>query len=315
MNKKIKNIILLLITLVFLYFVFADLDIKQLFNDMKQFKIIYILPLIISIIISLSFRGLVFKQLLKKTVNPPLIELAHLCITTSALNIVLPARVGDIFRAFYIGQKYKTDKVKIFGTVMFERIFDVMVIFTFLLIGICIYHRNPIAVKLCLCAGICVIIGIILTLFAYKFSNKAEDICSSFIKRSCNSFFKGFEIIESPKDMLSAILTSFGIWIFECLNFYIVIAGFGLNIHWSVTLFIIGFIALACMIPSTSVYVGPYQIAIIYAFSMYNTEREQALAISIVEQSVVIITTSIIALIFLIKNNISYSELKQDIKK
>ena len=89
--------------------------------------------------------------------------------------------------------------------------------------------------------------------------------------------------------------------------------GFGCSIHWSVTLFLAGFIALACMIPSASIFVGPYQAAVIAAFAIYDVNKETALAISVTEQAVVIISTSLAALIFLAEHNISYKELKEDI--
>ena len=99
------------------------------------------------------------------------------------------------------------------------------------------------------------------------------------------------------------------------MNFLIVIYGFGYNIHWSVTIFIISFIALACMIPSTSIFIGPYQLAVITAFSIYNINKETALAISFVEQAIVTLTTAFIAFLFMLKNNISYKELKEDIEE
>lgn len=333
MKNIIKRIVLLIITFIFLFFIFKNLDLVELKNVMKMFNIIYVIPLGCSILIALALRGLVFRELLNNKVKAPLIELSYLCITTAGLNIVLPARAGDIFRAFYIGHKFNLDKVKVFGTVMFERIFDIIVIFSLLLIGVCIYHRNPIAVNLCLFAGIFMVIGLVLAIYSYKY-NKTDVICRflikktskfpfanviknliMFINKSCNSFFDGFEVIESPKNMFCAIMTSFIIWFFECMNFYIVMKGFGCEIHWSVTLFLISFIALACMVPSTSIFIGPYQMAVITAFNMYNVEKETALAISIVEQAVVLILTSFIAFTFLIKHNISLKELKISEKK
>ena len=331
MKKHLKKAALLLITLVFLYFVFLNLDIKELTEVMKQFNLWYLLPLAFSIFISASIRGIIFKFLLNNTLKIPAWESMHLCITAAAMNILLPARAGDIFRACYTGHKYKTDKVKIFGTVMFERIFDIIVIFSLLLLGILVYHRNETAAKLCIFAGICMTAGLAAAVYAYKF-NKTDEICSfitkktaklpfsefinravSFINRSCNSFFAGFEIIESPKYMAAAILTSFTLWFVECLNYFIVMHGFGCDVHWSVTLFLMGFIALACMVPSASIFIGPYQMAVIAAFTMYGVSKETALAISIVDQAAVIITVSIAALIFLFKHNISFEELKKDI--
>lgn len=297
----------------------------------KQFNVLYTLPLAASILFSLALRGLVFKQLLHNTVKAPLSELSHLCITGAAMNILLPARAGDFFRAFYTGQKYNADKVKIFGTVMFERIFDMIVIFVFLSAGVFIYHRNPIALNLCCFAGLCMVFGLIFAVYAYK-SKKLDAVCGflikktgsipfssaaekfiSFINRTCNSFFNGFDVIEHPKYMFTAVIASFSVWFFECLNFYITMLGFGCSIHWSVTLFLVGFIALACMIPSASIFVGPYQAAVIAAFAIYDVNKETALAISVTEQAVVIISTSLAALIFLAEHNISYKELKEDI--
>ena len=310
-----------------------NIDLIELLEIIKKFDLKYIFLLSISIILSLTCRGICFKQLISKTVDVPLKELVPLCLTAASLNIVLPARAGDIFRAFFIGQKYNISKIKIFGTVMLERIFDVFVIFCFLLVGVFIYHRNEIAIKLCSFAGICILIGITFAIATFKY-NKTDELCYliinktkslpfsnliqkgiNFTNKTCNSFFNGFEIINAPKKILAALIASFGIWFFECLNFYITIQGFGYNLHWSVTIFIICFIALACMIPSTSIFVGPYQLAVITAFSIYNVNKETALAISFVEQAIVTIVTSIFALLFLLKNNISFEDLKKDVQK
>jgi len=332
-KNNIKKILLLFVTVIFLYFVFVNLDIKELLRVMKGFNLNYIFLLTLSMVISLSFRAICFKQLISLSAKPPLKELIPLCITGASLNIVLPARAGDIFRAIFIGQKYSVNKVKVFGTIMMERIFDIFVIFIFLFLGVSVYHRNEIAIHLCSFAGICMIIGALFAIIAYKY-NKTDEICefivkktsflpfsgiieklTGFIKFSCNSFCNGFEIIDKPGKVFSALLASIGIWFFECLNFLIILNGYGYDIHWSVTIFIISFIALACMIPSTSIFIGPYQLAVISAFSIYNVNKEAALAISFTEQMIVTITTTIIAAIFLFKNNISFKELKEEIKK
>ena len=331
MKIRFKRIILLLITLIFLYFVFVNIDINELLIVIKKFDIKYLFLLVLSITISLSFRGLCFKYLIAKSANPPLKVLAPLCISCAGLNIVLPARAGDFFRAFFIGQKYGVDKVKVFGTIMLERIFDVFTIFCFLMVGVFVYNRNEIAMSLCSFAGTCILFGIIFAVLTYKY-NKTDAICNfltdktnhlaigtfiekiiSFINKLCNSFFNGFEVIDSPKQIFKALLASVFIWAFECLNFLIVIKGFGFELHWSVSLFIISFIAMACMIPSTSIFIGPYQLAIITAFSIYNVNKETALAISFVEQGIVTITTCLVAVLFLLKNNISFKTLRKDI--
>ncbi len=332
MKPNIKKTILLLITFVFLYFVFVSLDVAKLVHIIRTFNFKYIFLLSFFVIFSQCCRGFCFKQLISKTINLPLKEAIPLCLTGSALNIVLPARAGDFFRAYYVGENYKVNKIKLFGSIMLERIFDVFVIFCLLSFGIFIFHKNKLATNLCLFAGICILIGIILCVIAFKYNktekiyqfikNKTSNIIFSkyihklidYIKNISNSFFNGFEIIDSPKRILIALIASFGIWISECLCFLTTIHAFGYNnIHWSVSLFLISFIALACMIPSTSIFIGPYQAAVIAAFAMYNVDKETALAVSFTEQAVITIVSSIFAVIFLIRNNISIKTIKNEI--
>ena len=183
MKIGLKRIILLLITVVFLYFVFVNIDLKELFEVIKGFDIKYLFFLSASIMISLSFRGLCFKHLISKSVNPSLKVLAPLCIASAGLNIVLPARAGDIFRAFFVGQKYGVDKVKVFGTIMLERIFDVFTIFCFLMVGVFVYNRNEIAMNMCAVAAGCIFLGITFTVLTYKF-NKTDVICNFLIEKT-----------------------------------------------------------------------------------------------------------------------------------
>lgn len=334
MKTTIKKLILLLITVVFLYFVFVNLDIKELLYLIKGFDIRYGIFLAISILVSLSFRGLCFKQLISKTKSTPLFDMIPLCISGAALNIVLPARAGDFFRAYYVGHKYGIDKVKVFGAIMLERIFDGLVILSMLFVAILLYNKNQLAQNLCMWAGVIFISGLLFALLLIKY-NKTDLVCKfleektnflpevikkvfhsflHFINKICNSFVSGFEVLKYPKTLIRIVLTSLAIWGFECLNYYFMILGFHCDVDWSVVLFIISFIALACMIPSTSIFVGPYQFAVIAAFAIYNIPKETALAISLVEQAIVTIVTSIVATVFLLKNNITYKDLKEDMK-
>ena len=144
---------------------------------MKTFKPIYALYLSLCIFCPFIFRSLCFKVLMSNSVKLPLKELVPLCMTAAIINITVPARAGDVFRAFFIGQKYKIDKLKVFGTVMFERIFDTLSIVFMLLIAVAFYHKTPLAQNMCIVGGILLFLMILLTIYAYKY-NKTDQICS-----------------------------------------------------------------------------------------------------------------------------------------
>ncbi len=336
MKNNIKRLFLILITFVFLYIVFKNLDVTEFLNVLKGFNFKLIPLLILCVICSMCSRALTFKILISKTIkNISLFELLNLCISCASLNIVLPARAGDIYRAFYLGKKYNADKMKLFGSVMLERIFDGLIILSILILAILTYQRNnPLARKLCLIGAFVFFGSFLLAILTFK-HNKTDKICQfletkvdilpnnfhnffksliNFIKNKCNSFLNGFEIFNNPKAIIPAIIASAGIWFFECLNYFIVITGFNIDINWSVILFIIPFTALACMIPSTSIYIGPYQFAIIAAFAIYNVTKESALAISLLQQAITTIFCSFIAVIFFLRHNIHFKDIQNDIE-
>ncbi len=333
MKISFKRIILFLITCLFLLLIFINLDFLELIKIIKNFNCKYIILITISIICSLSLRGVCFKQLISKTINAPLKNLIPLCLTGAALNIILPARAGDFFRAWYTGAKYNADKIKILGSIILERILDGIIIFFLLLAGLITHNTNPLALKLLYCAGFFFISCLLIAFLIFKY-NKTDTICNfikekadklpktishiinnfiSYINKLLNSFINGFEILLYPKKLIYILFSVFGIWFFECLCYYFTIQGFGIEVNPTVVLFIISFIALASMIPSTSIFIGPYQIAVISAFSIYGINKETAIAISVTEQAIITLTVSICATLFLVKNNISYKEIKQDV--
>ena len=64
------------------------------------------------------------------------------------------------------------------------------------------------------------------------------------------------------------------------------------------------------MIPSTSVFLGPYQYAYILALGIYNIPKSTALAVSTVHQAVLMVILTIIGGFYLMRFNISLDDIK-----
>ena len=333
MKKGIKRYILLLISLVLLYFVFVDVNWSIFINSFHKVNPLYIIILIICILTAIGLRGLCFKLLIYKTVKIPLKEAVLLCISASAFNIVLPARAGDIFRAYYVGKEYNTDKIKIFGTVILERILDLFVISSLLLTATFLYNKNGLTLKMC-CAGfILLTAGFIFAFLTYKynlsdrifkkitgftdklpFSDLSRKIIN-YLNEIFTSFCSGFEVLDSPARLGASLLTVFSIWFFECMNYFITMKAFGLDFHFSLPIFITCFIVFAGLIPSASIFLGPTQIAVIAAFALYHESKETALAVSFFEQGLCTISVIIVAIYFLLTRHVSLSKIKENINE
>lgn len=330
LNKK--SIFTIFISLIFVSYVLYNIDIKKLMDTFHLFnyKILFLtVPLYIFTII---LRGIRWKGLITNNKQLKILELSEIYTAGSALNVYLPARAGDFFRAYFLGKKHNRPKMEILGSVVLERIFDGLTVLLILLIAMFVYYRTPNIMALSAVTAIIFIGSLIGGYLLFKF-NKINEFCG-FLKKYLsklpekyasfaikaidrlnillNSFIKGFEPVSNIKTMINSTILSIIIWGIDCALIYILIINFGFNVSFSISLFVISFIALSTIVPSTSVYIGPYQYAFITALGIYHINKSAALAIAFMLQSTTIILLSVISIIFFIKNNINYKNINYE---
>ena len=332
-NKR--TIFVICITLLFVFLAFKDMRFGEFAKVVHEinYKLIWLIVPIL--ILSMFARGIRLHYLLSGKSGMNVSELTGVCFAGSALNICLPARAGDFFRAYYLGEKNNSDKVKIFGSIVLERIFDGLCVLGLLFIGIMFFSKNPLAMKLCTYAAVLFLGALTIVIFLYKF-NKTDAFCGffislaqklplkianvltkviSFINKILNSFIAGFEIINSPRMFFMVGFWSVVIWSIECLEFLVTIKSLGLDAGLSITLFIAPFIALASSIPSASIFVGPYQWAVIQAMALYGIPKEPALVFGIVHPFIQSLTITLIGFGVLFKNGINVRQISEKAKE
>lgn len=246
----------------------------------------------------------------------------------SMLNIFLPARAGDVYRAYYLGDTKHEKKMKIFGSIILERTLDGICVFLILLWAVLAYAKTPWMLHLSYMIGSLFIGSFIIFYLIFRF-NKVDFICEKII-RFCkklpeiiakpsikiieginvhtNSFMEGFEVLNSFKYSAQSFIMSIIIWLIECYVAYLIINSFHMSLGFSAALFVISLISFSTMIPSTSVFLGPYQYAYILALGIYGVDKSTALAISTVHQGILIIILTLIGGFYLLKFNYSAKE-------
>lgn len=327
-----KKIFAFIVTLIFLGLIFYKIDWAELIKTFKMFdsKNLYIIvPVYIS---TLYLRGIRWKDLLLGDKKYSNYDLGVLFTVGSMLNIFLPARAGDMYRAYYLGTTKQEKKMKIFGNIILERTLDGICVFLILLWAVLAYSKQQFMINLAYMIGTLFIGSFIIFYLIFKF-NKIDFICQKSIQYSSklptklssplvniierlnvhiNSFMEGFEVLNSLKYSAKATFLSVVIWLIECYVAFLIINSFHINLGFSAALFVISLISFSTMIPSTSVFLGPYQYAYILALGLYNIDKSTALAISTVHQGILVIILSIIGGFYLLKFNLPVKTIEND---
>ena len=328
MNKHVKNLIALSITVFFTVLVIQNVQLSETIRTFKLFNVKYSLFLVPFFLVIMTLRAKRWQILLPKN-NATFTNIYDVYMTSNLLNIFLPARAGDIFRGCFFGHKYNLSKLQTLGTVAAERILDGLTVVFILVFGILFYNRSKDIVEIAITAAALFLFSFIFIVWIYK-TNKIETICKTVkdaefppkikqvivstvdkIEPLLNSFIQGFNTFADTKTLIKASIYSILSWGGDCLFTYLLILAFGVKVGFSISLFIVSFLALSTIIPSSSIYVGLYQYAFIFAMSLYGINNSKALSIALLHQGIMLVGYIIVAIFFVAKNNISIFELKK----
>lgn len=322
---KKRQIFALLISLAFLGIIFYKIDWTKLILTFKMFNLKSLWMIVPTYMATLYLRGIRWKSLLLDKPKYSAYNLGTIFTVGSMLNIFLPARAGDVYRAYYLGSEKQEKKMKIFGSIILERTLDGICVFMILLAAVILYSKQAWMFHLAYTIGVLFIGSFIVFYLVFKF-NKIDFVCSKLIllcekfphalskplikvihsaNVHINSFVEGFEVLNSFKYSSQAFIMSIIIWLFECLVAFWVINSFHMSLGFSAALFVISLISFSTMIPSTSMFLGPYQYAYILALGIYNVDKSTALAVSAVHQAILMLILSVIGGFYLLKFNFS----------
>ena len=323
-----RKIVALIITILLLCLIFYKIDWSELLHTFKSFNFKNIWLIVPLYVLTLYIRGIRWKALLLNDSKYSSLHLGEVFTVGSMLNIFLPARAGDVYRAYYLGAVKGEKKMKVFGSIILERTLDGISVFLMLLAAILFYCKQQWILHIAYGIGALFVGSLIVFYLVFKF-NKIDFICGKLsefamklpaklsdtvvksIDKICNytkSFMEGFEVLDYPRYWWLACFTSIVVWGIEAYVAFLIVDSFGLGLGFSAGLFVLSLISFSTMIPSTSVFLGPYQVAYIMALGIFGIEKSTALAVSTVHQTLLMIMLTIVGGYYLLKFNISMKD-------
>ena len=327
--KQHKSKILgLIISFIFIGLIIWNLDFKQLIDTFKVFNYKVLLAFIPLYTLGLYIRGFRWKYLLCGSSKLTVKEAFFSFTTGNTINSYLPARAGDFWRAYHVGKKLDESKMKMLGSIILERIIDGISVLLILTFAVLAYFKHKWVINLTYISA-ALFIGSLIFFFAIFKYNKTDWFFEKIaqipmlynfknliykISGMINKFIEGFQSLNNPKCFFMAFLTSCIAWGIECILTYILILGFGNDYGFSISLFIISFIALSTIIPSSSVFVGPYQYAYILALGIYHIPKANALGIAFIHQITIMIIITTISIIYFLFTDTNWKNIKKEIE-
>ncbi|MEI8377963.1 MAG: lysylphosphatidylglycerol synthase transmembrane domain-containing protein [bacterium] len=320
-----------LVSLALLFWIFQKLDFQEILGNLKHFNVKILLFSVPLYFIGYAIRAKRWKTLMLSLPHLRSMTLMGITFIGYAINCFMPARAGDFYRAHLAGSSFGISRVSVVSSILLERILDGMVVFGFLLFVIVFFYHQPWLYKVAFSAG-AFFIGIFAVIFwLVKFGNiealfkKITALSKKFgvpkklingmekSTKHIKSFVDGFEVLNQPKCLADSFLLTIALWGVEAIFLFTIIKGFGLGLGFSAAVFLLCLTVFSSMIPSLSIHTGPYQCAFILAMSVFGVDKEMAIAMAFVTQSIIITFLAITGLFYMFRYHIKLKQIQAEL--
>ncbi len=326
--------IIFFLTAVFLFFFFKSVNWNDVLSNLTNVKLKYFLLALLLAPLHLLLRSIRWQYLIKYEKKG--VSLFNRFAANSVgftVNFIFPGRLGEIVRPLYLAQKENIKKGFMVGTIVVERIFDI-IICSMLLGGYLIsrpifpsfYQAEDDAYSLLSFWGIFGIsiaaFLLLLILAVYFFKEKALSVfafllrpfskkISEKILKILEEFIRGLKFFHSVGNLFIYILLSVIVWLGITLFYWVLLLAYGINIPYFSTFPFVFLTGVGASIPTPGMVGGFHYFSKLGMTSFLDIEPNLAVSITIVMHAVQLVVTCLIGYAILWKEGISLIQLKK----
>ncbi len=271
---------------VVIYIFLTRFDFSQVIGILSHATPLFLIMAIAVFYGFLPLRGYRWHELLiESNIDLPTTELTRIFYQALFVNSILPARIGDIYRAYLLKKKRNVSISLSFGVLFSEKVFDLAAIALLVLSGGLFYLDKITApeIKKYIITGL-LVFGAIVVLFVI-ISWRAKWL-NRFIPARFSNYYDLFRqgLFRSPGRIPKILAESFIIWLSEAARLYFVAWALGCPIDILMAIFISQAALIIMTLPLTPAGLGLVELLMFAVLIPAGFSREQAAAIVIADR-------------------------------
>jgi hypothetical protein len=301
--RTIISIVLPIAILVLIYINLPNFQLDQLVDLILGANPWWLLAAFLVYYLGFPLRGYRWLLLLRGTgFRIRLKDSSEIIYISWLVNCLVPAKLGDVYRAYLLRSNYDTSLSRTFGTVFIERIFD---LFAIAILGLAAgfwSFRTGLGPAVTFILGLGVVVVIVLAVGLFTMRNFGRRIMVRLpLPQRVTEYYDRFEegVFALPRRQIPglAILTVL-IWMTEAFRLFFVIQSLGftdLNLGLSGTMFVALSASLLTAVPLTPGGLGIVEAGIVGILTgIYGVPVTEATAIALVDRAISVLSIIIL---------------------
>jgi glycosyltransferase 2 family protein len=250
-------------------------------------------------VLDVSARGARWQRLIApiRVISYPRM-LGYLLIGYLANN-VLPARLGELVRSHYLGDREGISRATALGTVVVERVIDTTAVVLIGAAAILLLHVRGLlasAVLVGLAVSAVLVVGLALGIVAHRlpYADRVVQRVERWptIAALGSRLQGGLAVAAKPRTLVAAIALTLLAWSMSVLSFAAAGQAVGIQLTLGEAAFLSSGVALATAIPSAPGYIGTFELVAGSVGQTFGIQSGQAFALALLAHAGILLVTS-----------------------
>jgi uncharacterized protein (TIRG00374 family) len=280
--------------------ILAGVDLAEVADILRTANPGWLALMLGGIVLDLAIRGLRWQRLLAPIHPVPYRRSLGYLLIGYLANNVLPARLGELVRAHYLGDREGVSRTSTLGTIVVERVIDTVVVvaiasFAIVILGVRGLVANAVIVGLAV--TVLLVVGLTVLVAAHRLPGADRVVAWAErwprVSDVARKLHGGLAVAGRPRTLGEAILLSCFAWGSTIIAFAAAGQALGVQLTTAQAALLASGVALASAIPAGPSNLGTFDLAATIIAGSFGLSKEKAVALAFTCHAAVIIVTSI----------------------
>jgi uncharacterized protein (TIRG00374 family) len=227
-----------------------------------------------------------------------------------AVNSLMPLRLGELVRAYWVRDRTGISMVKALSTIALERVTDGVTLFVLLLVMLptVAFPRKLLVPALLFGAIFIVVLGFMaaLVLSAGKIDHPLAMLRQRFetgrwavVGKALSQIIAGLQALRNKRTLILLAIYTLIIWGTNSLLIWLVLRAFHIGVPFTAGILLTAVLNLGMAVPSSPGYLGVFDYLMVLTLGLYGVHRTPALAASLGFHAIAFIPVTIIGVAYL----------------
>jgi glycosyltransferase 2 family protein len=278
-SDSIKFLVKISVSIILLILIIRFIGIDVIYNELLGADMRYILISTFFVTFLIFFKAMRWNTIVNifnKKID--LSSSLKYTLISHAFGIVTPGRIGEFIKAKYLADRTKIGYLKSIITVVFDKIFDVITVILFALIGLALFKQNFITNDYFV---ISLIVYSVALAVAFSYSGKVLKSIKSLLSSKYKKSFG--ELKFNKKIYLNSMMFSALIWLTLSIQAFFILSALNLpSVSFYAIMIIVPLMALSSMLPISIGGIGLREVVAMYFFLLLGIQAEKSVSFSLI---------------------------------